>query len=177
MVKAGSAAEMQATLPVGAKFILLNAAVVQPDLTLAEALSPALWRVGPAQLDQSHGSYVEISSAAAGRALRPLSPAHLTCTRQGADLMFNWIRRTRIDGDSWDLTEVPLGEAEERYRLTIGTGSTTVRTVEVVSPTYLYTAAEIATDFAIPPASLTVSVAQISAAIGAGTMTQGTFNV
>ena len=93
-----------------------------------------------------------------------------------ADILFNWIRRTRIDGDAWELAEVPLGEASEAYRLEIRNGAELKRAVDVTTPSYRYTAAEIAADFGTPPASLAASISQISATYGLGATTEETFN-
>ena len=51
--------------------------------------------------------------------LRPLRPVHLNAIPMGPDLAFSWIRRSRIDADSWAGQDVPLGEAVERYHLRI----------------------------------------------------------
>ena len=47
--------------------------------------------------------------------LRPFAPVHLRLT--GRHL--SWIRRTRVDGDRWDIHPLPLGEVFERYRVTL----------------------------------------------------------
>ena len=47
--------------------------------------------------------------------MRPYAPVHLRARWEGGDLAMDWTRRTRIDGDSWDRPDVPLGEASESY--------------------------------------------------------------
>jgi hypothetical protein len=173
----GSDPEMLPLRPAGATFVLLNGAVSQASLAAVDALKPASWRLGPARLDHGHPSYRSLTTAAGGRGLRPLSPAHLSVQRQGADILVSWIRRTRSDGDSWELVEVPLGEQGEAYRIAIYDGATLKRTAETSSPAYAYSAADLATDFTAPPAQVTIAVAQMSALTGQGAQTWGTFNV
>ena len=64
-------------------------------------------------------------------------------------MTFSWIRRTRIDGDSW-LGEVPLGEDSERYAVDILSGSTVLRTLDAAAPSVLYAAADEIADFGAP---------------------------
>lgn len=172
----GSDAEMLASRPAEQDFVLLNGAVVQAGMATVDALKPADWRIGPSQLDHGHASYLNMTTEAGGRGLRPLSPARLGLQRAGSDLQLSWIRRSRIDGDSWELESLPLGEASEAYRLRIYDGAAVKRSIDTAEPSYLYTAAAFAADFAVPPASITISVAQLSATTGEGAQTWGTFN-
>ena len=81
--------------------------------------------------------------------LRPLSPTQLSAVfTAGGDLVLSWIRRTRIGGDSWNQTDVPLAEESEAYAIDIlDGGGNVVRTLTASTPTIAYTAAQIATDF------------------------------
>ena len=175
--QAGSGPEMLASRPALSNFVLLNAAVVQANLSLAEAALATTWRIGPSQLDHGHGSYLELQSQGIAKGLRPLSPAHVKAKRDGADIMFSWLRRTRLDGDGWELSEVPLGEETEAYRFEIYAGAVLKRSVVTTAPTYRYLAADIATDFGGAPSTLDVNVAQISASFGAGAKLVRTLNV
>ena len=112
--QAGSAPEMLAERPAGSRFVLLNAAVVQPQLALSEAGLPVTWRFGPAQYDVSRG-HVSVTQQGQMLGLRPLSPCHAAARQENGDIVLAWLRRTRSDGDSWDLEEVPLGEESEAY--------------------------------------------------------------
>lgn len=80
--------------------------------------------------------------------------------------MIRWIRRTRIDGDSWDGLDVPLGEEREQYLLRVLDGSTVVREVVIDQTEWAYTAAEQALDGGVT--DRVVEVRQISASYGAG---------
>lgn len=165
---AGSLAEILPSRTAGERFVLLNAAVVQPTLTLAEAGLSSTWRIGPQQLDHGHSAYVETVLGGTLKALRPLPPVRLTWRSEASGITLNWIRQTREGGDSWDLAEVPLGEQVERYHLTILDGSIVKRSVEVTAPTYLYTTATMLADFGAMPASFSVRLAQVSALVGDG---------
>lgn len=156
------------TLAAGARFVLLDAAVTRLDMTLADFAIPYRWRIGPADRDIGHPDYVERVEAFAGRQLKPLAPVHLAGRRSGGDVRLSWVRRTRSDGDPWEMAEVPLGEAEERYRIEILAGAAVVRTLTTTAPTATYTAADQVADFGTPPSTVTVRIAQMSAVAGAG---------
>jgi hypothetical protein len=101
--------------------------------------------------------------------LLPFAPTQLRWHRQAAgDIALSWIRRTRFGGVGWELTEVPLNEASEAYRLEILDETAPVRTVEINTASYLYTTAQQSADFGSPPAEFTVRIAQKSASVGAG---------
>ena len=100
-------------------------------------------------------------------ALTPLAPVHVKAMRNGSGVTFSWIRRTRIDGDSW-VGEVPLGEDGEHYALDILSGASVVRTLSAATPTALYAAADEIADFGAAQTSLHVRVTQVSATVGRG---------
>ena len=174
--QAGSEAEMLASRPVGQNFILLNAAVVQPDMTLNEAGISATWRLGPAQFDYGHPSYLELTYAGQLKSLRPLRPAQIRMAAAAGGSNISWIRRTRTDGDLWELAEVPLGEATEQYRLEIYAGTLLKRSLVLSAPNYFYSSADFTADFGGSPAAVKLRVAQISATVGAGDILERTFN-
>ena len=174
--QAGSEAEMPPSRPAGQNFILLSAAVVQPDMTLTEAGLEATWRLGPAQFDYGDPAYLEFTFAGQLKSLRPLRPAQMKVTVAPGGFDISWIRRTRIDGDLWELAEVPLGEATEQYRLEIYAGSTLKRSMVLSTPNYFYTSADFITDFGASPAAIKLRVAQISATVGAGDILERIFN-
>jgi hypothetical protein len=173
----GSNVEMLASRAALSNFVLLNASVVQAELSLAEAALENTWRVGPAQLDSGHSSYLELVLQGQAKGLRPLSPCQLRGIRDGGDVVFSWIRRTRIDGDGWELAEIPLGEETESYRFEIMDGANVKHSVTVANPSYRYLAADIATDFGAAPSSYEVRVAQVSASFGRGATLLGTRSV
>ena len=173
----GSAAEMLPMRAAGERFMLLNGAVPQVPVALAQAGLASTWRIGPAMFDHGHPAYADLACNGTLKALRPLAPVRLAMREVSGGLLFTWIRQTRIDGDSWDLAEVPIGESAERYRLSIFDGDRLCRTVEVTAPQFVYGDAERAADFAAPPQRLSLRVAQVSSEVGAGPSTERLFDV
>ena len=120
---------------------------------------------------------VEFELTADASALRPLSPVRVRARRRADDIAIDWIRRTRIGGDSWEVAEVPLGEETERYRLRIFAGETIVREEICSAPFFPYPEADETADFGVPQGSLSLGVAQISAVAGLGSERRGTVPV
>jgi hypothetical protein len=164
----GSEAAAARTLPVGSRVVVLDGAAVPLTTALADLGVPYRYRIGPASRDVGDPTMTEIVLAAGPECLLPLSPAHPRARRSGSGIDFGWIRRTRIDGDAWDVTEVPLGEDAERYRLTLLDGTTVVREVEVTSPGWTYPAASELADFGAARADFDLVIAQISIVAGPG---------
>ena len=175
--QAGSGPEMLGLRTAGTSFIVLNAAVEQPVMTTAEAGQGADWRIGPAQSDYGGSSFISVSSAGSLKALRPLSPTYFNMQKSSAGYNFSWIRRTRESGDSWEMAEVPLGEASESYQLQIMRSGAAIRTVTSLTATYLYAAADAVADFGALPLSLDARICQVSATYGPGAVTERIFNV
>jgi GTA TIM-barrel-like domain/Putative phage tail protein len=174
--QAGSQAEMQVSAPAGSRLVLLNAAVLPIGGTLTENALATTWKIGPASLDAASPSYSVITTAAALKALRPLAPVNPKLRRLASGLQLSWIRQTRVNGDSWELPEVPLGEDVESYKLDILSGAVLKRTVTLATPTYTYLDADMITDFGAVQSALTFRIAQISATFGAGTTLERTLN-
>jgi len=164
--QAGSDATMPEAWPAGSYVVLLDGAVEQLPLTLGQRGLERHYRIGPAARGYDDATYVHAVEAFNGVGLRPYAPVHLSARWSGGDLAVNWLRRTRIDGDSWLTEEVPLGEAEERYRVRVMAGLTVLREVTVSAPEWSYSAAMQAADGAAAP--FAVEVAQVSQTWGAG---------
>ncbi len=165
--QAGSDGLMPAAWPVGSSFVLLDGAVRQIELALASRGLSRHYRIGPAARPYDDPVYVHQQHAFDGIGLRPYAPVHLRAVRDGAgDLAVSWIRRTRIDGDSWQSAEVPLGEESERYLLRVTNGAGIAREVTLSAPNWTYTAVDQAADGVVAP--FTVEVAQVSASFGPG---------
>ena len=60
-------------------------------------------------------SYVHRRKAFQGNGLRPYTPSHLVAKITDQAVWASWIWRSRIDADSWQRAEVPLGEEAEVY--------------------------------------------------------------
>lgn len=160
--------------PVGTRFLLLEPQSVETTLQ-------ALGELGVLRQWRAVGQGAEFESTpvfeqtAQGRDLMPYAPVYLRARQIAAGLEITWIRRTRLNGDLRDGTgTVPLSELEEAYAVDIlsapggSAGSSVLRTLTSATPSVIYPSAAIAEDFGTIPASLSVSVAQISATVGRG---------
>ncbi|MFN3659581.1 MAG: glycoside hydrolase TIM-barrel-like domain-containing protein [Pseudolabrys sp.] len=163
----GSEWAMGAVLGAGAAFVLLDEHVLPVARGLDALERPQQLRVIAAGRDHGDPSALVLSATPLATALRPLAPVHLRARRGAGGVTFTWIRRTRIDGDTW-AGEVPLGEESERYALDVLSGGAVVRTFQTTAPTVLYAAAAELADFGAAQTGLTVRVTQFSATVGAG---------
>ena len=164
----GTELERRAPLPEGATFVLL-AGLSPVSLAPGEIGLPLLWRYGPANRDIADRSYAGATHAFVGRGLKPLSPVHVRGARSGGgDLALRWIRRTRMGGDGWETSEVPLAEDAEAYEVDILDGATVKRTIATTAPQCAYAAAEQIDDFGSPQAAVDVAVYQVSSTYGRG---------
>src|SRR5690606_13308828 len=119
--KAGAAA--------GAHLVVLDDAVQAAGLLAGEAGLLLNWRVGPAGSDLSGANFSDHAEIGGVRALLPLSPVHLRAAAAAGDVTLSWIRRGRIDADSWTASDIPLGEEREEYQVQIAhAGGAVVRT-------------------------------------------------
>ena len=95
----------------------------------------------------------------------------------GGDITFAWLRRSRIGGDIWDNSDVPLSEESEAYEVDIVDAGTVRRTLAASTPQALYTSAQQTADFGAPQAAYTIRITQLSAAFGRGAPKEVTLNV
>ncbi|MEI4486588.1 glycoside hydrolase/phage tail family protein [Frigidibacter sp. MR17.14] len=166
----GTGAEMAGDWPVGSRVVVLGTDAEVPQIRLAEAEVglERHYRVGPGGVPYDDESFTHLVESFRGQGQRPLAPAHLDWVAEpGGGGRIGWIRQSRVNGESWEVAEVPLGEARERYRLRIVVGGVVRREVELAAPGFDYSATARAADGA--GAGFTVSVAQLSDAWGAGT--------
>lgn len=166
-----------APLPAGATFVMIDTALVALESDVARIGRQVLWRAGPAGRDHADPAVAELTATPGATALRPLAPVRVKARRAAAGIVLSWIRRTRVGGDSFDLAEVPLGEATESYAVDILDGATVKRTLAAATPSVLYPAAAELADFGAPQARLSLSVAQISAVCGRGFPAEVTIDV
>jgi hypothetical protein len=158
----------------GARFVLLDASVSPIAVTSDEVAQPFNWKVGPASRDIGDASYMSAAHTFRGVGLVPYSPVRLRGQRaSNGDLAITWLRRARHNADSWLAAEIPLDEDIESYQVDILSGAAAtavvVRTTTVLSPGFVYTAAQQTADFGSAPSTITVRIAQLSRAIGPGT--------
>jgi len=174
--QAGSEWAMAPLLAAGASFVLLDGRTV-PIASGIDARDRAMQlRVVPAGCDTADATALVLDVTPGDTALKPLAPVHLRARRDGAGVTLRWIRRTRIDGDSWS-GEVPLGEDSERYEIDILTGATVLRTLTSATPSVLYAAADELADFGAAQMTLTVRVAQVSTTAGRGFAAEATLRI
>jgi hypothetical protein len=95
-----------------------------------------------------------------------LSPVRLRMAVSDGHVVAGWVRRSR-SGFGWaDFVDAPLAEADEAYRLDITLDGRPVRSLTLSENSYVYTAAERATDGG--GAQVEFAVSQLSAAVGPG---------
>lgn len=179
--QAGTEMAMASPVLAGARFVLLDGAVMPSGMSAEQRGLPLNWRYGPAGRPIDDFTYQTKAYTPQGVGLRPLSPVHVRAVRDPSsfDLTISWVRRTRIGGDSWAQTEVPLGEASERYEIDIRDGGQTIRTLQCDTPQIVYTAAQQNADFAggAPVSPLSIAVYQMSESYGRGSAREVTLYV
>ena len=165
--QAGSEGAMTPVLPAGSAFVLLDPHVVTVASGIGALERTLQLRVVAAGRDTGDASALALEVTPHAMALKPLSPVHVKAVRGGSGVTISWIRRTRIDGDSWT-GEVPLGEDSERYEVDILSGATVLRTLTAASQSVLYPAADELADFGVVQSALSLRVVQMSATVGRG---------
>ncbi|MEL7464529.1 MAG: glycoside hydrolase TIM-barrel-like domain-containing protein [Pseudomonadota bacterium] len=155
----------------GARFILLDDALIDVEGAAATRGLSRSWRVGPSRKHHSHDSYTAFDHVYEAEGLRPYAPVKLNATRApNGDVEISWVRRSRLDEDAWTTSEPPLGEARELYQLSVEGRPP----IEVNEPRWTYTAAAQVADGVAEP--FDIAVAQTSEIYGPGTETRIVFN-
>jgi hypothetical protein len=168
---------MSDPLPSGSAFVLLDEHVVPVVRGLDMLGRPLTLRVIAAQSDHGAAAAVTVETVPRDTALRPYAPVHLRAVRGVSGIALSFVRRTRRDGDSWEVSEVPVGEADERYEIDILDGTTVKRVLHATAPYVLYPAADEIADFGAPLSAISVRIAQVSAVIGRGYPLEATVTV
>jgi hypothetical protein len=165
--QAGSDGDMPPVWPAGSTLVLLNGSPRQIELALTARGLARNYRIGAAERGFDDPDAVAVTAAFRGIGLRPYAPVHLRAVAlAGGDVGLSWVRRTRIDGDSWLSAEVPLGEEREAYVVRVTAASTVLRETEVTVPGWIYTAAQQAADGI--GGTYEIRVAQLSDRFGPG---------
>jgi hypothetical protein len=163
----GTDATMPSVWPSGSLVVLLDAGMKQISLAQSARGLARHYRIGDAARGYDGAGVVAQTLSFEGIGLRPYAVCHLRKSGDlGTPLQFTWVRRTRIDGDSWQSVEVPLGEETESYRLRVRMGATILREVVTSQPLWTYPLAQQAADGV--GAGAVVEVAQLSTSFGAG---------
>lgn len=141
-------------LPSGSRFVLIDSRVRQIDLAPQSRGVARHYRWGPADRAANDPTWRHAEMAFAGVGLRPYPVAHVRAVGGQA----TWVRRTRVDGDSWNGFEVPLGEEREAYVVRLLSGGVVVREETVNAPSWTFD----------PAQGDAIEVAQLSASFGPG---------
>ena len=165
--QAGTEAVMPAVWPAGSTVVFLDRGPEQIELSPAARGLSRHFRIGVAQRGYDDPAVVHLTDAFAGVGLRPYRPVHLRAkTVSGGDATVGWTRRSRLDGDGWQVGDVPVGEDRESYLVRVMLGAAVVREVAVVTPSWGYPAAIRAFDGTL--GGCTIMVAQVSDRFGPG---------
>jgi hypothetical protein len=148
----------------GARIILMNENVLPLPFQLSDRFVDISRALGPQDELVGTRNFVSISGNYTGTGWRPLSPVHVRVQYAGDTYEISWVRRTRINGDVWEVTEVPLEEDEELYQIEIREDGALIETVTVPTPAYTYTPS-------IGAAEAELRIAQVSAIYGRGEVT------
>ena len=165
--------------PIGARIIVLNAALQPLSISEADLGLPWNWRVGPASAAPSDLVMTALTFTLEGRGLKPFAPAQLRMRREATgDLALRWARRSRsLSADSWVLADVPMIEASEIYDLEIINGAAVVRTVfGLTTAAFTYDSALQTSDFGGAVSNLTLRIYQLGA-LGRGTPLETTISI
>ncbi len=162
----GTDALMPDVWPEGSTFVLLDERVAQTSLLPSERRVARHFRIGPASRGYDDPSYEYLVEAFDGNGLRPYAPVHVSVQTKSDEDAFDWIRRTRIEGDDWAGLDVPLGEESESYLIRVRANGALIREEIVPEPRWAYTAAVKSADGLT--GGYAVEIAQISATYGAG---------
>lgn len=164
----GTEYAMVNSLAAGATVVFATAAWGALNMRQDEIGVQKSFRFGPVNVPVSDARYDDVDYTPTGRSMMPFSPVHLKQRLSGSDLILSWIRRSRLNADSWDGT-VPLNEDTEKYQVDILNGSTVERTIQVDAATEVtYTAAQQTADFGSTQTSVDFRVYQMSAVVGRG---------
>ena len=161
--------------PAGSYFVLLTPAMQQLGVSAHGLGLPRHYRIGPGQSPVDAPSYAHAVHSFEGRGLRPYAPAHLQVKSVPGGRKVSFVRRTRIDGDRWNLTDVPLGETTEGYLIEVQAAGTVLRETIVIESNWVYTDVDWAADGA--PNEFDIAVAQLSDRYGPGAFARRTINV
>jgi len=163
----GTEDEAKLGAPTGARFVLLNQAVVPLANSASLRGLEFNWFVGPVGKALDRPSYTAYRFTPGYRYFQPYSPVHLTAHKR-EDLQIQWIRRDRAGADDWYPAEIPLSEDEEKYQISISS-DTVGSIVRISQETSLSISdAELMDGFGEIPTHLKIAVSQLSETVGAG---------
>lgn len=152
--------------PTGSMVVLLDLSLLQIDLAASARGLARYYRIGVTSRGYDDANAALRVESFDGIGLRPYPVAHLRHEVLSGDIRLAWKRRTRLEGDSWQSTEVPLAEETEAYLVRVIQFSAMVAEYAVSQPSFTYTASMQAADGIT--GVFDMAVAQLSASFGAG---------
>ena len=162
--------------PVASLIVLLGGALQKITLPISLFGLERIYRVGASELGASDMSVATVSHRFSDVASRPYSISHLEVRREtSGEVLVDWIRRTRIDGDRWHYSDVPLGENDEVFAIRVVIGGQTVRQEFVSEPRFIYSSVMQIEDGA--SGLLTFEVSQVSSSFGPGPVKSVSVNI
>jgi hypothetical protein len=155
--------------PAGSPFVLLDGAPKPLPIGRDDLGGTIELRVGPASRPYTDAAYVDLAIVPSGRGLLPFSPAQVTAERSGGgDVAVGFVRRSRLAGsDAWGAGEIPFAEAAG-FEIAVGPAGAPLRTVTRPTPDWIYAAADQIADFGALPATLDLTVTEVSPTAGPG---------
>ena len=167
--KFGSHAEDHEGWAEGTDFVLLHAGIDQLPMSEENKTTQITYRFGPSGRAYNHPAYREEIRDASARGLRPLSLCHLRWQEIAEGWKITWIRRGRIDADTWRGVDILLGEESELYRLRVLRYGQEAMEFTTASPQAVISNAQITThDLDLQNRQISIEVSQISNAYGPG---------
>lgn len=156
------------SLAAGARVVLLDQALYPLISDISELGLEYIYRIGPADFDHAHVSYVEFTAKAERHALRPYAPVKVEARRNAGGVDITGLRRGRLNADNWELLEIPLGEDISAFEVEIWSGDVLKRTIATSSLPAQYILANELADFGSQQSELDLRVYQLSAMAGRG---------
>jgi hypothetical protein len=165
--QAGTDGIQPSTWPSGSTVVLIDRAMVQIDYPPSARGLARNFRIGATARGLSDPLVVARTEAFDGIGLRPYPVAHLRSTGSpGSTVTAIWVRRTRVDGDTWAQTEVPLAEESEAYLVRVRQGAILRAEYQVQEPAFSYSAVAQTADGV--SGMFQLDVAQVSSRFGPG---------
>lgn len=161
------------THAVGDAFVLLDDAITA-NMGLSDVGSSFQYKAITSGRTEAGATVIDVSFT--GATMKPYAPAHLSAVKESnGDWTIDAIRRTRVGGAWVGGTTIPLGEDSESYSITLSDGATEV-TKTTSSLPYTWTSAAQTTDTGaeVTAGNLEYSIAQVSAQVGNGFVSEAT---
>ncbi len=166
----------QRAAPAGSTVVLLDDALAPLARKVGEIGAPIAYAIGPSHWDFANPLYVRATATATRKTLMPYAPTRVRAVRTEAGVVITFLRRGRIESDSWETLDIPLGESIEAYEAEI-VSPAGKRVLSAQAPSILYPAARALADFGAPQSALTLSLYQMSAVVGRGFPFTGTVTI